>query len=865
MVKDHKTKKQPIDELKDLRKKLTELQRAKVKYEELEHWFTERVAQLETAIRQLQNEITEHRKIEKSLLETERLYRNIVVQSKDAIFTVNQSGAIIYANPACESIFGYSPGEFISDSSLVTRTLHSDYQQQFDNFLSEYKSKKIFPEEKTEWARLHKDGYTIYTENFFLNIFDDTGDIIGFQIIVRNITDRKLIEMRLNLQYNIVRILSESINVSEAMQKILHVICENGRWVIGEIWLIDKDNEVLCLDTIWNKPLLEASEFEAISRKITFQKGIGLPGRVWESGKPAWIIDVRADTNFLRWSVGLKIGLHSAFAFPIKSLSEVIGAMSFFSRDVEPPDDNMLRMFDAIGSQIGNFIERRRGEENIKIINQELQALIHASPVAIISLNSDKNITIWNRSAERIFGWTEDEVIGKPVPFIPEDKRAEFQSYVNRVWNGEVLADIEIVRMRKDGSRIYASLSVAPLFNDKGNVNGLMAAIEDITGRKEMEKELRKIHLLESVGILAGGIAHDFNNLLTAILGNISLAKMFLNPKDRAYGRLSVSESACEQAKELSNRLLTFSKGGKPIRQPTLISKLVKETVDSVLANTNISYECNIPENLYLVKIDTQQMKQVIGHLVQNALEAITDKGLIRVYAKNITISKKDNLPLEEGDYVRLSVEDNGRGIPEENLPKIFDPYFSTKEMGSQKGVGLGLSICYSIIKKHEGFITVESTAGKETTFHVYLPGSRRLSNKGTGEESKAAGIGRILIMDDESFVRDAVGNILKYIGYEVEYSANGDEAVELYKKAKDSGKPFDAVILDLTVPGGMGGEIAIRKLLEINPEVKGIVSSGYADNPVMTDFRKYGFTEAITKPYTFDQMSDIIKRVLNR
>ncbi|MBI3583755.1 MAG: PAS domain S-box protein [Nitrospinae bacterium] len=865
MVKERKTKKQPIDELTDLRKKLTNLQRAEAKCNELEHWFSERVAQLETAIRQLQNEITEHRKIEKSLIESERLYRNIVVHSKDAIITVNQSGAVIYANPACESIFGYSPGEFITDSSLVTRTLHSDYQQQFNDFWGEYKAKKLFPKEKTEWARLHKDGHTICTENFFSNVFDDTGDIIGFQIIVRDITDRKLIEMRLNLQYNIVRILSESINVSEAMQKILHVVCENGRWVIGEIWLIDKDNDVLCLDTIWNKPLLEASEFEAISKKITFQNGIGLPGRVWESGKPAWIIDVGADTNFLRWSIALKIGLHSAFAFPIKSSGEVMGVMSFFSRDVEPPDDDMLRMFDAIGSQIGNFIERRRGEENIKIINQELQALIHASPVAIISLNSDKNITIWNRSAERIFGWTKDEVIGKPVPFIPEDKRAEFQFYCNRVWNGEVLADIEIVRMRKDGSRIYASLSVAPLFNDKGDVNGLMAAIEDITERKEMEKELRKIHLLESVGILAGGIAHDFNNLLTAILGNISLAKMFLNPKDRAYGRLSVSESACEQAKELSYRLLTFSKGGEPIRQPTLISKLVKETVDSVLANTNISCECNIPDDLYLVKIDTQQMKQVISHLIKNALEAITDNGLIRVYAKNITISKKDNLPIEEGDYVRLSVEDNGRGIPEENLPKIFDPYFSTKEMGSEKGMGLGLSICYSIIKKHEGFITVESTAGKETTFHVYLPGSRRLSNEGTDEESKAAGIGRILIMDDESFVRDAVGNILKYIGYEVEYSANGDEAVELYKKAKDSGKPFDAVILDLTVPGGMGGEIAIRKLLEINPEVKGIVSSGYADNPVMTDFRKYGFTEAITKPYTFAQMNDIIKRVLNR
>ncbi len=848
-----KTKKQLSDELADLRKKLAELQRAEEKYNELEQRFIARVEQLETAIRQLQDEITEHRKIEKSFIESERLYRNIVVQSKDAIFTVNQNGAIVYANPACESIFGYSPGEFISDSSLVTRILHSNYQQQFNEFWNKYQTKNVFPEDETEWAWIHKNGRTVFTENSFLNIFNNMGDIIGFQTIARDITDRKLIEMRLNLQYNIVRILSESINVSEAMQKILHLICENGRWVIGEIWLINKENDVLCLDTIWNKPLLEASEFEAISRKITFQNGIGLPGKVWESGKPAWIIDVGADTNFLRWSVALKIGLHSAFAFPIKSSGEVMGVMSFFSRDLEPPDDDMLQMFDAIGSQIGNFIERRRGEENIKIINQDLQALIHASPVAIISLNSDKNITIWNRSAERIFGWTKDEVIGKPIPFIPEDKRAEFQSFVNRVWNGEVLTNIEIVRMRKDGSRIYASLSVAPLFNDEGNVNGLMAVIEDITERKKiqeniikeknlfqslieslpgvfvlidnkgkmlrwntyfehktgysadeiikmnsldfgskadgdmikqkmeevftkgssfvnevalvtksgreipyyytgmrviidnapcligigidiserkqaedalriMEKELLKAKELESIGVLAGGLAHDFNNLLTAIIGNISLSKMYLQPENKLFNWLTNAEMACGQAKELSNRLVTFARGGEPFKKIVLIPECLKEAVNLSLKDSNVASEFILPDNLYPVRIDKDQMKYVFSHLPINAAESMPEGGILRVYAENVSVSEKDNLILKKGNYVKVSFEDNGKGIHGENLPKIFDPYFSTKEMGSQKGMGLGLSICYSIVKKHEGLITVDSKAGVGTTFHIYIP-----------------------------------------------------------------------------------------------------------------------------------------------
>ena len=310
MGSNDKTKKQLSDELADLRKKLTKLQSAEVKYKELEHRFIARVEQLEADIRQLQGEITEHRKIEKSFIESERLYRNIVVQSKDAIFTVNQNSAIVYANPACESIFGYSPGEFIADSSILTRIIHSDYQQQFNDFWNKYQTNNAFPEDKIEWAWVHKNGRTVFTENSFLNIFNASGNVIGFQTIARDITDQRLAEKRLNLQYNIVRVLSESINISEAMQKILHVICENGRWVIGEIWLIDKDNDMLRLDTIWNKPLLDISEFETISRKITFQKGIGLPGRVWERGKPAWIIDVGSDANFLRWSVAFKIGLH---------------------------------------------------------------------------------------------------------------------------------------------------------------------------------------------------------------------------------------------------------------------------------------------------------------------------------------------------------------------------------------------------------------------------------------------------------------------------------------------------------------------------------------------------------------------------
>src|SRR3989338_8093154 len=415
--------------------------------------------------------------------------------------------------------------------------------------------------------------------------------------------EHKKDEKRLTLKYSITNILSESDGLKETLTKTLKAICEYNGWGIGEIWFIDKGTNILTLNSMWYNPSWDVKEFEAVSREITFPKGIGLPGRVWENGQPAWITDVIVDRNFPRESIASKLGLHGAFGFPIKISGNVAGVMSFFSRSIDPPDNDLLQMFDAIGTQIGEFI-----------------------------------------------------------------------------------------------------------------------------ARKQVEEELQMMRNIESIGTLAGGIAHDFNNILTAILGNIYLAKLYISKKnispiDEIFKRLRDSEESCMHAKELTGMLITFAKGGSPIKEPIEISKFLKETATLVIpSNLHITCEFDIPAHLYPVKADKLQIKQVVKGLVANAVEAMPNGGVIKVRTENITVGKNENLPLKDGKYLKVSIEDSGVGIPEENLSKIFDPYFSTKERGSQKGMGLGLSICYSIINRHEGLITVDSKVEVGTTFHFYLP-----------------------------------------------------------------------------------------------------------------------------------------------
>jgi CheY-like chemotaxis protein len=376
-----------------------------------------------------------------------------------------------------------------------------------------------------------------------------------------------------------------------------------------------------------------------------------------------------------------------------------------------------------------------------------------------------------------------------------------------------------------------------------------------------MEKELLKVRRLESVGALAGGIAHDFNNLLMAIWGNLTLAKMYSQGEDdMVQERLQEAENAARRAKDLTQQLPVFSRGGAPVKRTASLPTLVQRAVALALSGTNVRFTLSAPDDLWRAPIDEGQISQVIHHLALNAHEALPQGGEIVVRCSNRVVDGNSDLPVEAGEYICLAMQDHGVGISKKNLPLIFDPFFSTKEKRS----GLGLATAYAIVSRHGGHVTAASKRGAGTTVTLYLPAAPRATAAEEVEPAAPPGaLARILVMDDDAMVRTVAGMMLSRLGYEVEFATNGEDAVEIYRQAGERGLPFGAVIVDLTVSGGMGGREALKALQAIDPDVKAIASSGYSSSPIVADYRQHGFQGALPKPYQIIEMSEVLKSVL--
>lgn len=412
-----------------------------------------------------------------------------------------------------------------------------------------------------------------------------------------------------------------------------------------------------------------------------------------------------------------------------------------------------------------------------------------------------------------------------------------------------------------DKERRYVEISLLPF--QVSNTQGIICIVRDLTERENMRIEREKMSRIDSLGVLAGGIAHDFNNMLTAILGNISIARQYLKNEPAVLERLELAEDAALNAKELAGQLLTFSKGGEPVLRARSIKELVEKCARFVLTGQNIQLKLEYPgEEIWPVVIDDRQISQVIQNLIINAREAMPRGGTITIGFENLLISSSSpsSLPLSPGKYVCIHIKDEGEGIPQEHLPKIFEPYFTTKEQGN----GLGLAICYSIMRKHGGYITVESEEGKGTLFKLYLPASPSVRPH---EEIKDTSLrhftGCVIVMDDDQMIRELLINMLEFLGLEVIGVKEGRELLEIYRDMLARGKRIDLVILDLTIRGGMGGKETMEKLLRIDPHVKAVLSSGYIDDDIMANFKKYGFKAILRKPYTMDEMVSILGELL--
>jgi PAS domain S-box-containing protein len=516
---------------------------------------------------------------------------------------------------------------------------------------------------------------------------------------------------------------------------------------------------------------------------------------------------------------------------------------------------------------IEDITYRKQMEEALIAETDRFAVMLRSIGEGVIAADMAGRVVLMNQMAVKLTGWSQVDALGKPVnqvfSTIDNGTGEPYDNIMNGVIkNGNVDITENITLISRDGTERYISLSIAPICNSKGICSGTISIFRDITEKQRMADELVKSKRFESMAMLAGGIAHDFNNILAGILANAQLAKVLLSKGKDISGNLMEIAEAIKRAANLTKQLLNFAKGGSPVKKATSMVELVKANAEFSLRGTNVKCDYNFPDNLWPVEGDEGQLGQVINNLIINAVQAMPEGGIIQIRAENLAAGTSEPaLPLLKKDYVKITLKDNGIGIPADFLPKIFDPYFTTKE----KGNGLGLATSYSIIKKHDGYIHVESAPYLGTVFYIYLPVAKsEIPVRQNEPETIFDGNGKILLMDDEATIRHATKKLLTHLGYEAVIAKDGLEVLELYTIALKSGNPFDAVIMDLTVPGGGGGKETLTKLKKIDPQVKAILSSGYANDLALTDYHRYGFKGVMIKPYNMAELSAALHQAIH-
>ncbi len=509
----------------------------------------------------------------------------------------------------------------------------------------------------------------------------------------------------------------------------------------------------------------------------------------------------------------------------------------------------------------------RHTKDHLAMEKERLAVTLRSIGDGVIATDTEGRIILMNRVAEDLTGWTAEEAQGKLLPevfhIVGESTRAPCEDPVSKVMTtgGVVGLANDTLLINREGREFVIADSGAPIRDKDSQIIGVVLAFRDITAHRRVEEERLRTNKLESVGLLAGGIAHDFNNILTAILANISLAELHSESNEDLQNLLEDAEKAAFRARSLTQQLLTFSKGGIPIRKTMHIGPLLRESAEFASRGTSTRCAYDLAPDLRPVDIDEGQIGQAINNLVINAVESMPSGGVVTLAARNTRYDPRVHKDSDADIFVEIQVKDHGIGIPKESLPNIFDPYFTTK----QKGSGLGLATTHSIVTRHGGYITVQSQLGVGTTFHVFLPASESdITDIPPSDRRVLAGHGRILVMDDEIPLLKVVEKMLNKAGYSATLVRDGQEALDAYSLAMKMKQPFDAVIMDMTIPGGMGGLETIKRLRQIDAHVKAIVSSGYANDPVLGEFRAHGFAAILNKPFNIQDLAAVLAEVLH-
>jgi PAS domain S-box-containing protein len=526
------------------------------------------------------------------------------------------------------------------------------------------------------------------------------------------------------------------------------------------------------------------------------------------------------------------------------------GANDYLTKPIDPALLNVR--LSVADRRIRSLIERNQARAELQETVGKMTDILEKTSDGFFAVDRDWRFTFVNRQAEKLLDRRREDLIGKDFWMeFPEFTRDAFEKNYRRAMSEQVVVEFEA----SDASgKVWFELLAYP------SGGGVSVFLRDVTDRKRVEEERLTTSKLESLGTLAGGIAHDLNNILTVISGNIGLAQIEAPGSSRnLHSFLSRAGGAAQHAAQLSNQLLTFSKGGTPLKRVASISGLVMQAAEFSLHGSNLRADLDIPEGLWRSAVDPAQIEQVVNALVINAREAMPHGGTVRVSASNVEIADS-GLLIVPGRYVKVQVADNGDGIDAKSMSKIFDPYFTTKPLAT----GLGLSISYSVVKKHGGLLHLESTSPDGSTFAFYLPATDaepELAEPTLANEIFSINHQRVLVMDDEAAIRDLTSDLLGTLGYEVTAVPDGAEALKIYEDAMRSGENFQAVILDATIRGGMGGVATIERLRDLDPNVTAIICSGYSDEAALAEFLTYGFRAALPKPFTRHELANVLQR----
>lgn len=754
-----------------------------------------------------------------SLKDSEEKFKNFADSLPQVVCEIDLIGNIKYVNDFGFELFGYTKEDYIKGMNAFSLVKEEDTEKLLKNLKLLIDKQKV---PGVEYRVKRKDN-TFLSVEIYAKLIEHNGIPVGFRTVIIDLTDRKEKEEKIRKLSLAVEQSPVSIIITDKYGNIEYV---NSKFssVTGYSYdeVIGKNPRIL-------KSGFQSKEFyKDLWDRIT-------SGKEWRG-----ILHNKKKNKELFWE--------SAYISPIRD------------------DKNEITHFLAIKEDI---TEKVISEKRLEEEREKLSVTLKSIKDGVLTVDLEGRIVLLNSSCEDLIEYKKDEVMNKDVNSIirlyeDEQLTKEIINPIKRVIEtGESYESIKPYFFLSKSSRIkIIEFSVNPIKEKKGDIIGVVFVLRDITEKHKMQEEIIKNKKLESVGLLAGGIAHDFNNILTAILGNITLGKIYANPQEKIYEILLEAEKACIRSRDLTQQLLTFSKGGAPIKKVDFIDEVIKESAEFLVRGSNVKFIFESEEGLLPVEFDPGQINQVVNNIIINALQSMPNGGVLKIEIKNEVINKSNNI-IKEGKYVVISFSDTGVGIPKENLEKIFDPYFTTKKSGS----GLGLAISYSIIQKHNGYIFVESEINKGTTFKIYLPVTEKSIEKKKLKESNIIKKlkGRILFMDDEDFIIDVGVKLLSYLGLDVEVAKDGEDVIKKYKKSLKENKPFDVVIMDLTVPGGMGGKETMPKLIKIDPNVKAIVSSGYSNDEVMANYKFYGFKAVMVKPYKIEDLSRVLEDLLSK